>query len=55
MPSSIAAYHGNCSCMPAVSAKKAPIVYWPEAPILKSPVLNAKPTERPVIKSGAAV
>ena len=38
--------------LPGASA--APTVYWPVAPILKSPVLKAKPTERPVMMSGAA-
>jgi len=55
MPSSTATYHGSWNCMPATSAKNEPIVYCPDAPMLKSPVLNAKPTERPVIRSGAAV
>ena len=36
------------------SEKKAPIVYWPDAPMLNSPVLNAKPTDRPHIIRGAA-
>ena len=48
-------YHGIWNCIAATSAKNAPTVYCPVAPMLKRPVLNAKPTERPVIRSGAAV
>ena len=32
-----------------------PMRYWPGAPILKRPVLNATATERPVIISGVAL
>ena len=58
-PKSIAAsrhrYHGHCSTMAQYSAPNAPSVYCPAAPMLNRPVLNAKPTERPVIISGAAL
>ena len=55
IPASMATYQGSWNCMPTVRAKNAPTVYWPDAPMLNRPVLKAKPTERPVIKSGAAV
>ena len=47
-------YHGSCSTIAQYSAPNAPSVYCPAAPMLNRPVLNAKPTERPVIISGAA-
>ncbi len=39
---------------PTYRAKNIPIVYCPEAPMLKSPILNANPTAKPVIKIGVA-
>ena len=46
-------HHGSFSTIAQNSAPNAPNVYCPATPILKSPVLNANATERPVIISGA--
>ena len=47
-------HQGIWNWMANSSAKKLPMVYWPEAPMLNRPVLKAKPTERPQSISGAA-
>ncbi|MDF2657093.1 MAG: hypothetical protein K0R19_3567, partial [Bacillota bacterium] len=39
---------------PMYTAAKAPIINCPAAPMLNKPVLNAKPTDRPVRISGVA-
>ena len=54
MAASRQTYQGIWNWVAKRMAKKAPIVYWPEAPILNRPVLKAKPTERPHIIRGAA-
>ena len=44
----------NVHFTPTRTAAKAPMIYWPEAPMLKSPVFLAKPTDRPVMTIGVA-
>ena len=44
----------NVNFTPTNTAAKAPAVNCPDAPMLKSHVLNANPTESPVIMIGVA-
>ena len=46
---------GRSSFAPTSTAQTAPAMYWPSAPMLKRPVLNAKATEMPVRMMGAAL
>ena len=44
----------NVQVQPTHTDTAPPTMSWPGAPMLKRPVLNAKPTERPVMISGVA-
>ena len=45
----------NVNLTPTYTAANAPAVNCPDAPILNNPVLNANPTESPVMISGVAI
>ena len=46
---------GRLSLAPTSTAHMVPAMYWPSAPMLNRPVLNAKATEMPVRMMGAAL
>ena len=54
MTSGSSSGRGRPAVRASTLASRPPISIWPGAPMLKSPVLKAKVTERPVSMSGTA-
>ena len=46
---------GKSNLIPTIVAAIVPIIYWPSAPMLNKPVLNANATLRPVKIIGVAL